>query len=209
MKTIQMSLKQSLFIILLVVGTALISACQSTGATSLEDVPTPVPTAAQEQQTLILGDVNEDVAEAVEEMQPLADYLAANLGEFGISKGEVVVAPDMESMSELLKNGDADIYFDSPYAATVVYNQAGAVPVLRGWKDGINEYYSVIVVHQDSGIKTLDELKGQVIAFEDPGSTSGYIMPKAHLLLAEGLGGDIAKSGGANGGERPRADHRV
>ena len=182
MNTILKNRRQYLVTTLLGIAALLIGACQSASATSIDDLPTPVPTAAQEQQTLILGDVNEDVQESIDEFQPMADYLAANLSEFGITKGEVVVAPDVETMVELLKNDEVHLYFDSPFAATVVYNEAGAVPLLRRWKDGIDEYYSVIVVRQDSGFETLDDLKGQIIAFEDPGSTSGYIMPKAHLL---------------------------
>lgn len=181
MKTILKFRQQHLLITLVGIAALLISACQNTGATTLEDLPTPVPTPVPA-KTLILADVNDDVADSVEEFQPLADYLAANLGEFGISAGEVAVAPDEEAMSELLKNGEAHLYFDSPYAATVVYNQSGAVPLLRRWKDGIDEYYSVIVVRKGSDIETLDDLKGQIIAFEDAGSTSGYFMPKAYLL---------------------------
>ena len=183
MQTIRKFLKQNLLIMFLGSIALLIAACQSTEAIALEDLPTPIPTPSSSQiETLILADVNEDVAESVADFQPMADYLAANLGEFGISKGKVVVVPDVEAMSDLLKNGEAHLYFDSPYAATIVYNQAGAVPLLRRWKDGINEYYSVIIVRGDSGIEKLDDLKGQTVAFEDPGSTSGYIMPKAHLL---------------------------
>ena len=170
-----------LLIILVAIAAMLTSACQSSDSVNINDLPTPVPTALPG-QALILGDVGEDVAETAEQFQPLVDYLATNLSEFGITEGKVVVAPDIETMTELLKNGEVHIYFDSPYAATVVYNQADAVPLLRRWKDGISEYYTVIVVRQDSGIETLGDLKGQMIAFEDPGSTSGYIMPKAHLL---------------------------
>jgi phosphonate transport system substrate-binding protein len=173
--------KQNLLIAFLSVAVILISACQNAGATTIEDLPTPIPTPTPS-KALVLGGVTEDVKETVEEFQPLADYLAANLAEFGISEGKVVVAPDLERMTELLKNGEVDLYFESPYGATVVYNQAGAVPLLRRWKDGIKEYHSVIVARQDSGVASPADLKGQTIAFEDPGSTSGYLMPKAYLL---------------------------
>ncbi len=181
MKTILKFCKQNLMITLLGIAAILISACQSAGATTLDDLPTPIPTPSRA-ETLILADLNEDVNQSVEEFQPMADYLAANLAEFGITAGKVVVAPDLEAMTELLKSGEVDLYFDSPYSATVVYNEADAVPLLRRWKDGIKEYYSVIVVRRDSGVENLDDLKGHTIAFEDPSSTSGYIMPKAHLL---------------------------
>jgi phosphonate transport system substrate-binding protein len=181
MNTISKFYKQNLLIVFLSLTVILISACQNAGATTIEDLPTPIPTPAPS-KAVVLGSVNEDVKESVKEIQPLADYLAANLAEFGISEGKVVVAPDLEKMAELLKNGEVDLFFESPYGATVVYNQAGAVPLLRRWKGGVKEYHSVIVVRQDSGVASPADLKGQTIAFEDPGSTTGYLMPKAYLL---------------------------
>ncbi len=194
MKTIWRFCNQNLLITLLGLAAILVSACQSTKAITLDDLPTPIPTPSRA-ETLILADLNEDVRESAEEFQPLADYLAANLADFGILEGKVVVAPDLEAMSELLKNGEVDLYFDSPYAATLVYNEVGAVPLLRRWKGGVKEYYSVIVVRRDSGVENLDDLKGHTIAFEDPNSTSGYIMPKAYLLEQ---GYNVVETSGSN-----------
>ncbi|WP_421780260.1 phosphate/phosphite/phosphonate ABC transporter substrate-binding protein [Kiloniella litopenaei] len=39
---------------------------------------------------------------------------------------------------------------------------------------GAGSYFSVIVVHQDASIDTLDELKGLTFAYNDKGSQSGY-----------------------------------
>ena len=117
MKTILKLRKQYQLVLLVSIAALVISACQSTSEPiAIDELPTPAPTAVQA-KTIILGDVNEDVQESIDDFQPMADYLAANLSEFGISQGEVVVAPDEEGMSELLKNGEAHIYFDSPYAA--------------------------------------------------------------------------------------------
>ena len=43
------------------------------------------------------------------------------------------------------------------------------------------QYYSVIFTRRNSGLKRLEDLKGKIIVFEDPGSTSGYLMPKLFL----------------------------
>ena len=54
--------------------------------------------------------------------------------------------------------------------------------MLRRWKGGIADYRSVIFTSKQSGITRLEDLRGKIIAFEDPGSTSGYLLPKLFLL---------------------------
>lgn len=55
--------------------------------------------------------------------------------------------------------------------------------MLRQWKFGEAEYSSVIVVKKDSGINSLADLKGKVIAFDEPHSTSAHVLPR--MLLSE------------------------
>ncbi len=54
--------------------------------------------------------------------------------------------------------------------------------LLRRWKSGLADYYSVIFTRRDAGIKRLEDLQGKTIVFEDAGSTSGYLLPKLYLL---------------------------
>lgn len=171
----------SLLVVSLILLAAVVGCQSADAATSVENLPTIVPPPSQTEM-IILADVNEDVEESIEDFQPMADYLAANLSEFGIKAGKVVVAPDLAGMTELLKNGETDLYFDSSFAAATVYNDADAVPLLRRWKDGIKEYHAVVVARKDSGVESLDDLKGQTIAFEEADSTSGYRMPRGYLL---------------------------
>jgi phosphonate transport system substrate-binding protein len=54
--------------------------------------------------------------------------------------------------------------------------------LLRRWKGGIGEYRSLIFTNKESGVARLEDLRGKIIAFEDTGSTSGYLLPKLFLL---------------------------
>ena len=49
-------------------------------------------------------------------------------------------------------------------------------------EDGATGYYSIVTVRCDSGYKSLDDLKGKVLAFADPDSTSGYAVPYFNLV---------------------------
>jgi phosphonate transport system substrate-binding protein len=43
------------------------------------------------------------------------------------------------------------------------------------------EYESLIFTKKNSATKALEDLRGKIIAFEDPGSTSGHFLPKLFL----------------------------
>ena len=57
------------------------------------------------------------------------------------------------------------------------YLELLAVPVF----EGAPLYRSYIIVHRDSSIASLADLKGRVFAFSDPDSNSGYLVPQAML----------------------------
>lgn len=137
-------------------------------------------------KTLIIGETGSSPSATISSFQPLADYLAANLSANGYGAGMVKVAPDLATMGKWLKNREIDVFFDSPYPAMVLIDSAGAKPILRRWKGGVAEYYAVLFARKDARIESINDLKGKMLAFEDPGSTSGYMLPKA-LLVAAGL----------------------
>lgn len=70
----------------------------------------------------------------------------------------------------------------SAYAAAYTASEGGVQPILATESQtGATGYFSTIVVRCDSGYKTIDDLKGKVLAFADPDSTSGYAVPLYNL----------------------------
>lgn len=165
-----------------VIAALLVSACATQPTPTATPEP-PTPTDALE-GVITIADIGDDPSDVIEAFQPLADYLAANLGEFGIGVGEVRVAPDIDTMTELVESGDIDIYFDSPYPALLVSEGSGGAPILRRWKEGIEEYHSVIFSLAESDVDTLEDLQGHIIAFDEIYSTSGYMLPLSYMVEA-------------------------
>ncbi|WP_375572765.1 phosphate/phosphite/phosphonate ABC transporter substrate-binding protein [Ahrensia marina] len=137
-------------------------------------------------ETLTLGSVNDDIRKHIERFTPLAQYLEQELADDGVTNVEISVLPNSQAMAEALRQGDVDLYFDSPLVATRVARLADAVPFLRRWKNGEASYHSVIVVPTDSEMESIEDLRGAVIGFQEPDSTSGYLLPVS-LLLEAGL----------------------
>jgi len=178
-------MKKNLYLIAILVFALLVTSCGTSAPEVTEQAPV-APVNASPEQTIAIGVVSDDPADEIATFQPLADYLAQKLADQNILAGKIVITTTIEDMETKLKSSEVDLYFDSPYGAVQAYENAGAIPLLRRWKGGIGEYYSVIVVLQSSGFNRISDLRGKMVAFEDPGSTSGYILPKA-LFVNQGF----------------------
>ena len=133
-------------------------------------------------ETLYLGSIGDDPDEEIKEFQHLANYLKKHLKQDGIDDVRTVVAVNKATMVNYVLNGKVHIYIDSPFPSMVIAKEAGSTIFLRRWKKGVSEYHSVIFSRKDSGIDSLDAINGNIIAFEDPFSTSSYFLPKTTLL---------------------------
>jgi phosphonate transport system substrate-binding protein len=117
---------------------------------------------------------------------PAADYA-------GVMQG--IAAGQLEA-AEFGASGFAGAWLDCKCVTPVVVPQE---------KDGSTYYYSVMVVRADSGIKTLADMKGHSLAWADPNSTSGYLIPSA-TLKTKGIdlkdGAYFTKTGFSGGHEQ-------
>ncbi|MDH3660012.1 MAG: phosphate/phosphite/phosphonate ABC transporter substrate-binding protein, partial [Alphaproteobacteria bacterium] len=135
-------------------------------------------------ETLVLSTINNKVKKFVKRYDPLAQYLEQRLADQGVDAVEVSINTNRESLVEGLQSGHVDVYFDSPLIFASVARETGLQPALRSWKKGVAEYHSVIFTKASSSIETLNDLQGRIIAFEEPTSTSGYLLPKSELINA-------------------------
>jgi phosphonate transport system substrate-binding protein len=134
-------------------------------------------------RSLTIGSIHNEPAAEVKRFWPLARYLANQLQSAGIDQGRVVVAQSVLQMAAFLREGKVDLYLDSPFTAVAVSRLSGSKFLLRRWKMGVGEYHTVIFARMDSGISRLEDLKGKIIALEEPFSSTGYLLPK--MVLGE------------------------
>ena len=134
-------------------------------------------------KTLSLGIVFDGPRDPIEgHFRDFVDYVARKVSSASETKGTIVVAPTALRLVKPLMEKQVDFYMESPYPTYLINRQGAAILLLRRWKGGMAEYRSMLLTHKESGVKRLEDFRGKIIAFEDPGSTSGYFLPKLFLL---------------------------
>jgi phosphonate transport system substrate-binding protein len=81
---------------------------------------------------------------------------------------------------------DATEFSPSAFAGTWLDCKCVEPVVVPLEKDGSIFYIAAMVVRKDSGINSIDDMKGHSLAFTDPNSASGYLIPSV-TLRAKGI----------------------
>ena len=145
---------------------------------------------------LVLGLVPALEAEAlVENLDPLTRHLEAELG---IPVRSFVPA-DYTGLVEALGSGRADIGMLPPFAAMLGMRRYDLEPVLISVRLGETGYQTQWLTNDPSVCDappepdengmlachgSIEQVRGQTVAFTDPNSTSGYLFPALQLLDA-------------------------
>jgi phosphonate transport system substrate-binding protein len=128
--------------------------------------------------TVTLGIVSEQPGRRMQDYRDFVRYVAERLSSSFDMTGNVVVARTPLQLATFINEKKIDFYMESPYPTFVINEATGAKLLLRRWKGGRAEYRSLIFTSKNDGIKRIEDLLGKTIAFEDPGSTTGYFLPK-------------------------------
>ena len=116
--------------------------------------------------------------------QAYSKFFSELANETGI-KFEWLGSKTYDAVINKIKTGDADIGYVGPFAYVVAQDSFGVKLICRTLSKGKKEFYhSMIISRKDSGIQSLQALKGKRFSFTDPKSTSGYLFPKAQLKAA-------------------------
>jgi phosphonate transport system substrate-binding protein len=99
------------------------------------------------------------------------------------------VGTDFAAVREAMGAEKAHIGWLNTFNYVLANEKYGVDVALVTVRYGSTSYKGQIIVRADSGIKTLDDLKGKVMCWVDPNSTSGYIVPRI-MLKANGIDPD-------------------
>ena len=153
-------------------------------ATALTLPLLPTPTWAQDTSPLRFGVglFQPDREKNQSTYLPLAQHLEKRLGR----KVILNTVDTWEGLAKSLAAGETDIALMGPWGYVLAHHEASAQAVSTILYEGKPEYFAIMVTHPQSGIRSIDDLKGRSFAFGDKGSTSGYLIP-LHELQKRGI----------------------
>ena len=128
----------------------------------------------------LLGGENE--ADRLRKNECMVEQLGEKLG----VKVELFPASDYAGVMQGLLAGqlDAASLGASGYAGIYLQDPEAVEPIFVALEnDGSDGYYAMMYAGADSGIEDLEGMRGKSLAFADPNSTSGYLVPKAELEM--------------------------
>lgn len=127
----------------------------------------------------------ENNEEMIQKFEPMRLYLEKKIG----AKVKVFTATDYTGVIEAMKKKRVDVAWFGPLSYYLAEMEAGAEAFAVGIRKGgtTSTYKSIIVAPCDSGIKSIKDLKGKNVAFVDPASTSGGLMPTYMVKQETGM----------------------
>jgi phosphonate transport system substrate-binding protein len=116
----------------------------------------------------------------------LTAHLREQLAPDGIGIGGLVIARDLDDLSQRLVRGEADFVIETVFPTLVLRDRSRCLePSLVVVRRGLREYRSVYFTRKEAPIRDLTDLRGRTLVLQALRSTSAFALPKAEL---EGIG---------------------
>ncbi len=142
------------------------------------------PAFAQEMKEINFGIISTEAsANLKQDWAPILEDMAKKTG----MKVNAFFAPDYAGVIEGMRFNKVHVaWFGNKSAMEAVDRASGEVFAQMVNADGTQGYYSNLIVHRDSPIKTLDDVlkSGKTLSFGngDPNSTSGFLVPSYYVF---------------------------
>jgi phosphonate transport system substrate-binding protein len=147
-----------------------------------------VPLAQGARAPLRLGVIAEEANEPDRMLNVFAEMLARlreRLAPSGVDVGDLVIARDLDDLSQRLARGEVELVIETVFPTLVLQERSRRLdPALVVVRRGQREYRSVFFTKKDGPIHDLEDLRGRTLVLQVLRSTSAFALPKAELERA-------------------------
>lgn len=126
---------------------------------------------------------SDDMAQTAKYTENFSKYLEKELG----VKIKYFIATDYTAVIEAMKSNKCQICILGPFSYILASQKAGAEALVSmGLKSGgLYSYNSLLITNSKTGLHTMEDVKMKAsklhLAFTDPASTSGHLVPRSYL----------------------------
>ncbi|MCF6136255.1 phosphate/phosphite/phosphonate ABC transporter substrate-binding protein [Pseudalkalibacillus berkeleyi] len=133
----------------------------------------------EDPEKIIMGFVpSQDSDEIADTVKPLADKLSEELG----VEVEGQLMTSYSALVEAMGSNQVQIGFLPAFGYVLANEKHGVEVILKSERFGSGTYRAQYVVHADSNIESLEDMKGKTWAIPDLTSTSGFLFPAAQIM---------------------------
>lgn len=141
--------------------------------------------------------------ESTEQSADARNGLAGDLSEVLGCEVEEIQASDYNAIIEALRTGKADMAYMGGLNLALGVERAGIEPIVMKADDGDPEkavYHSLLITSSENeDIYSIEDIQSKTMAFVDPNSTSGNLIPTSEIIKAfpdENLNSDMLHTNG-------------
>jgi phosphonate transport system substrate-binding protein len=120
----------------------------------------------------------QNVFRQMDRYEPIGRYIEKATG----LKVRFTILPRYGNIIESFTREDMDGAFWGSFTGALAIKTLGVEPIARPlWLDGTSHYHGHLFVRKDSQIRTVEDMRGKVMAFVEKATTAGYVFPMAYL----------------------------
>lgn len=162
-----------------VLAACVLSGCGGSGPDGGRTKDAPAPVEEPKPLTIaIAGMVTSD--EGLDYYLGLSEYVGKKAGR----EVRLIHKADYAEVNDLLRYGKVDVAFVCSGPYTIGHDEFGLQLIAAPVVNGAPSYYSYIIVPRSSTATALASLRDKTFAFTDPGSNTGYTVPRFMLVEA-------------------------
>jgi phosphonate transport system substrate-binding protein len=148
----------------------------------------PLPAPSRGAPPIHLGVIAEEPNEPGRMLDVFGDLVAclrSRLAPAKVPVGELVIARDLDDLSQRIARGEVDFVIETVFPTLVLQERSRVLePALVVVRGGQREYHSVFFTRREAPIRRLSDLRGRTLVLQVLRSTSAFALPKAELARA-------------------------